>query len=339
MTAPAVTPRPSPKWRTVLLALGAFVLLPLLPTALQLVLPVTQTMVLLVAAVAVCALLGWWRGGSTVLALVWVALAGWMLLWPLGWSPGSYGVLARGWVLLLAAAFGVASLLAPEHPFFTRALTAVGIAVAAAFALAVGVPDGIGTVQTVMATEYAHRADLMVAGFERTTALPEWRRVAERYPMLDSMAAQNEAELQAIPARSATVLPALLALESLAALALAWAVYHRLAETPIGAPLGALRDFRFNDQLIWGLAVGATIFFLPAFAPGRHAGLNLLLFFGALYLLRGVGVLSWISRGRGVATVLVILTAIAPPLAAALALGVGVGDTWMDWRSRVPSAT
>ena len=33
------------------------------------------------------------------------------------------------------------------------------------------------------------------------------------------------------------------------------------------------------------------------------------------------------------------LTIFVPELVGALALGVGVGDTWMDWRNRVQSAT
>jgi hypothetical protein len=67
--------------------------------------------------------------------------------------------------------------------------------------------------------------------------------------------------------------------------------------------------------------------------------LNLLLFFGALYLLRGIGVLSWVTHRRGIAIGLILLIAVAPLIAAALALGVGVGDTWMDWRKRVTPAT
>ena len=65
--------------------------------------------------------------------------------------------------------------------------------------------------------------------------------------------------MRAIPARAASLLPALLALESLAALALGWAAYRRLSPVQIGPPLSPLIDFTFNDQLVWGLAVGATL--------------------------------------------------------------------------------
>jgi hypothetical protein len=200
-------------------------------------------------------------------------------------------------------------------------------------------PDGVARVDGIVHGEYTRRVEHLVSGVQEATRTPEWRNIAGRYPMLDSAVAQNEASLRAMPDRSTRLLPALLALESLAALALGWAMYHRLTQVRIGPVLGKLRDFRFNDQLVWGLAVGATIAFLPPFADGQSAGINLLVFFGTLYLLRGVGVLSWVSRGRGVSTVLIILTAIAPPLVAALALGVGVGDTWMDWRSRIRTAS
>lgn len=321
-----------------LLALVAFLVVPVLPTAAQIWLPITETIVLLAAALAVCSVIGWWKGGSVAFALVWVALCTWMLIVPAHGVPG-YGILAQGWTLLLAALFGLASILTPNQSFLVRALSAVGIAIATAFVLVMVTPDGVARVNGVMHDEYAQRVDHLVDGMREATRTPEWRELAKRYPMLDSAVTQNENSLRAMPDRSSLLLPALLALESLAALALGWAMYHRLAPTKIGPALGKLRDFRFNDQLVWGLAVGATIAFLPPFAEGRSAGINLLVFFGSLYLLRGVGVLSWVSRGRGVATVLIILTAIAPPLVAALALGVGVGDTWMDWRSRVRTAS
>jgi hypothetical protein len=361
MTAPTTPPR-TPGWPTVLLALLAFVAVPLLPTALQVVLPVTLTVLMVVALIAVCGLIGWWKGGSGLFAVLWLGVAVVMMV-PLMMTPlvlfvehGSL-VFTIGWVLLLGAAFGIASLLSPWQAFFRRALSAVGIAMVAAFAMVIMVPDGVATVRAMMTAEYSDRtewviavvnrlvntAEKMTADFDRQVNTPEGRAMIKKHSALDSLSTlrmkQSESQLRSFAKQAATLVPAFLALESLAALALAWVVYHRIASTPIGPALGAWRDFRFNDQLIWGLAVGATIAFLPAFADGKNAGLNLLLFFGTLYLLRGVGVLSWVTRGRGAMAILIIATAFAPVSIAALALGVGVGDTWMDWRSRIASAT
>ena len=68
---------------------------------------------------------------------------------------------------------------------------------------------------------------------------------------------------------------------------------------------------------------------------------DLLLVFGALYAMRGAGVLAWFLRpGRsllglvvGVALLLLLRDG------AAIALGlVGLGDTWADWRRRIRPA-
>ncbi len=330
----------APGWRSALLALVAFLVLPGLPTALRSIAPITETWTLLIPALAVCAALGWWNGGGVWLGVIAIALGVVTASSSVGRGyDTSYTTLVHGWALLLAAAFGVASLLTPGQGFFTRAISAVGIAVAAAFSLAIVTPTGIATVRSTAASEYERRTEATIAEFDAAASTPEWRAVAARNPDLDTMVATNEAALRKIPDGSVVVLPALLALESLIALALAWVCYQRMAEPEIGPEMGKLRDFRFNDQLIWGLAVGATIFFLPVFADGRGAGLNLLLFFGALYLMRGVGVLSWMTRGKWVATLLIVVTIVAPEIAAALALGVGVGDTWMDWRKRAQSAS
>ena len=136
-------------------------------------------------------------------------------------------------------------------------------------------------------------------------------------------------------------------LVSLAAMALAWSIYHRLSRVAIGPPLSRLRDFRFNDQLVWGVAVGASIAIVPAFAEGKNAGINLLVFFGSLYVLRGFGILGWISNGNVIrlffavaAWTLIVgviayklgfLIALGAPLIA-LAFSLGLGDTWVDWR-------
>lgn len=322
-----------------LVALVAFLVLPAMPTALASIVPITETWILVAAALAVCTALSWWNGGSvwlTALAGLFAVVA---LALPAGIHRGTYNALVHGWTLLLAASFGVASLLTPGQRFLSRALTGLGIAIAAAFALGAATPGGLQAMRGVALGEYSRRTDATIAVLDEAARSPAFRRAAERNPAVDSALTENEATLRHFPQRSTGLLPALLALESLAALAVAWATYSRFARTPPGPPLGALRDFRFNDQLIWGLAAGAAIYFVPAFADGRGAGLNLLVFFGALYLLRGVGVLSWVTREKWVATILIVLTIFVPELVGALALGVGVGDTWMDWRNRVQSAT
>ena len=146
-----------------------------------------------------------------------------------------------------------------------------------------------------------------------------------------------------------TIFPSLLALESLAALALAWATYHRLSRARLGAPLRPLREFRFNDQLVWGLIVGLTIVLLPTLSALRDVGQNLLVFFGALYAVRGLGVLDWfmapgtlgVALAIGAvllfAPVLQVFAALAFLMLAVAAIALGLGDTWADWRGRAPA--
>jgi hypothetical protein len=135
--------------------------------------------------------------------------------------------------------------------------------------------------------------------------------------------------------------PALLALESLLALGLGWAAYHRLTRVRIGPPLGALRGLRFNDQLVWGLVVGATLLLLPTLVEWRALGANLMCFFGTLYALRGAGVLTWWIPDRVAAYVPLALVILVPLLGPSVVLAlvlaatfvVGLGDTWRDFRA------
>ncbi|HEY8310074.1 MAG TPA: hypothetical protein VIG47_05925, partial [Gemmatimonadaceae bacterium] len=281
----------APGWRSALLALLVFLILPDFPSALRSLVPITETWILFAAALSICAALGWWNGGNIWLAVAAIILGWYAAMAPAGAGPGTYRSLVHGWTLLLAASFGLASLLTPGQRFFLRALSAIGIAAVLAFAVTVATPDGVVSVRSAMKTEFSRRTEETVGVVNEMANTPFWRQAVERSPSLDSVVKSNESDLRAIADRSARTAPALVALESLLALTLAWVMYHRIAATELGPALGALKEFRFNDQLVWGLAVGATIFFLPVFADGKDAGLNLLVFFGALYLLRGIGVL------------------------------------------------
>jgi len=65
-----------------------------------------------------------------------------------------------------------------------------------------------------------------------------------------------------------------------------------------------------------------------------------LVFFGALYAVRGLGVMSWflVSPGRLFGSMVMIAVALIPVLWS-IPLGLGLGDTWIDWRRRVRPAT
>jgi hypothetical protein len=77
----------------------------------------------------------------------------------------------------------------------------------------------------------------------------------------------------------------------------------------------------------------------------------LLLFFGALYAVRGLGVLSWFMAPGALAVtatvgfamllwpVLNVIAGLGFMALGIAAFGLGLGDTWADWRSRARSTT
>jgi hypothetical protein len=320
-------------WRRLVLALVAAFIVPLVPL-LRPIVPIERIVILLVPAIAVCALVGWWRGGRFAIALGWVVLAAWLVT-SLVRNGSAFDRLAAGWGVLVAALFGVVCILTGVRPMLGRALGAVGLALAVSAAtFAIG--DGTAAqARRVAETELERRAAQSLAQWDANSRTPEWRELVTRNPDLAEMEDQMREQLNALPGAGIIALPAMLALESLAALGLAWALFHRLSRTRIGPPLARLREFRFNDQLVWGLVVGITLLVLPALAELREAGINLIVFFGALYLLRGFGVLTWFLAPRGLALALLFaMVLLVPPLVGAAALWFGLGDTWFDWRNR-----
>ncbi len=335
-------------WWKLLLALVAFVLVPLVPPF-SAILPVQNSVTLFVPALAACSLVGWWAGGRPWQATLWVGLATWMALQTTT-PAGSYEVLVRGWSLLLAGSFGLVCLFGMRQPLFARALATLAISLALALMMSMLGPVSLASASHTAAEAFAQRNEATVALMNRPISEnPEqWKQLTARMPELAEMPAQWDKQLKVASSAGLSAFPALLGLQSLAALALAWASYHRLNRARLGMPLSPLREFRFNDQLVWGLIVGLTIMFLPSLSSLRGLGRNLLVFFGALYAIRGLGVLSWFIAPAGLVLALAIVIAMLFwPVAAAFALttltiaafGLGIGDTWADWRRRARPTT
>ncbi len=333
-------------WGKLLLALAAFLFVPLMPPF-RALLPAEETLLLLLPALAALCLVGWWAGGRMLLAVIWGGLAVWALAQPA--VPGSFYNLVRGWSLLLAGGFGLVCLLGAQRPFFSRALVTLTIALSLVLLMSARGPLTPERATAAMQAEFARRNTESVAMLR--AFVKDHPDVVQAMPQAASMPDDFDAMLTKMSAAGVGLFPSLLLLESLLALALAWATYHRLSRTRLGSPLGRLKDFRFNDQLVWGLIAGLAIVFVPTLDFLGGAGRNMLVFFGALYAVRGFGVLSWfLAPGRLALSLLVgfamlfwpVLSTVAVlgfTLLALTAFGLGLGDTWADWRRRARPTT
>ncbi len=326
--APAPEPR-TQRWRGLVFALIAFVVASVVPV-LGFYAPVKAWHVMLTTIIAACAVVGWIRGGQAVTAIAWLGAAV-LLLFRQAPAGDAYFWLERGWILLVAGVFGLTALLSEDRPLFGRAL----LTVVASFAIALaGLGAGAGSferLQLIVSGEFVTRNQATLEAFD--AGAEEIVGAAANSESVAQSLARTRERLRVAPQISGMLAPAFLALQTLAALALAWAIYHRLSRVRVGPVPAPLREFRFNDQLVWGLAVGLTILLLPAFEEAQAIGLNLVVFFAMLYFLRGLGVLAWVTKG-GVFVILAVLFSLFPPALGAL----GLSDTWLDWRSRAKAA-
>ncbi|HEU6452753.1 MAG TPA: hypothetical protein VFT57_15160 [Gemmatimonadaceae bacterium] len=333
-------PVPAPRergWIRMTLALAAFLLLPHIVPELSAFVPVIDTLVLLTPVLAACFVVGWWAGGPLSLAILWTGMAAWLLsLAPPTGAGAAYYDLARAWGLVVAGAFGLVCIIGRQRSFLERALSAIVVAALLAFLLLLLTGRSPLEVERIVASELQVR-NAAAAGVMQESA----KFVGERFPELAKMASEtvgDRVQLQDLLSRhGAPLFPALLALEALAACALAWALYHRLSRARIGAALAPLRRFTFSDQLIWALVAGIAMIVLPSLAGMGPAGRNLILFVGTLYVLRGFGIYAWlVSRRAGVVSVFVAIAAFPVSLLTIFpALGLGVTDTWANWRERI----
>ena len=143
--------------------------------------------------------------------------------------------------------------------------------------------------------------------------------------------------------------PGMLALQTLAGLALAWQLYRRVAARTVGESVtpapARFRDFYMGDGWVWGIVAWLGVLILPASSLLQMAGTNLGLIASTLYVLRGAAIVATFAEAFGIsALALVIVAAAAAALAVPLLFvlpglcTLGITDTWYHYRRRLADA-
>ena len=285
-------------WRSDPAGAGLFLLVPAF-AALRILFPVEQTMLLVVPAIGVLCARGVGAGGRVWLALTWVVLAAWMLLRPLD-SGVRVRVLARGWALVLVSMFGIACLLGGRRfvpvtracpPWRRRSCSRERVVLVSNVAP--------GRVQRTLADELDRRAAPLNAQVQATTVSSAMAGLRGEQPTVRRHGRADAGELEQDARLPVSFFPALLALESLAALALAWGLFHRISRTRLGPPLSRCANSASTTSSSGACSSESSSWSSRPSAALRGLGLNLIVFFGALYVLRGLGVLAWFMRRSG----------------------------------------
>jgi hypothetical protein len=241
-------------------------------------------------------------------------------------ARGGIWYIERGWAFILAGWFVVLTMRWPRSKFFPRAFGAVA-ATGAVVAVLMLLRPGTWSMVSWLVTD----------GMMQSVSVME-----RMFTALDTEAPISVADLNLVyeaAALQGRLFPALLGLSSLASLAVAWWAYVRLANGT-GLGLGPLREFRFNDHLVWLLLAGLALLVVGSTEGWTSAGGNAVLFMGGLYALRGAAVLLFLNGGvtaLGVLFFAVGLLVLGRVLIVGVLLGtllVGVGDTWLDLRAK-----
>ncbi len=241
---------------------------------------------------------------------------------------GRLAAVIAAYTVLVTAAFVTGAALAPA-PFLRQALRAVCIG-GGLTALLVEVVWGTGGWGT-LAWEATREAGLTM------------RFIVEVRPEAITL-------YEPVVRFVSTTTPGMLALQSLAGLALGWQWHVHLAAQPLGAPLAPFREFRIGDGWVWGIVAWLGLLIAPVSGVLKLAGANLGFVLGALYVLRGAAIVVSFAQALGVSAIALVIAAAA---AAALAVPLlfllpglctlGITDTWYQYRRRLaarrPNAT
>lgn len=260
--------------------------------------------------------------------LVWFVAGGILWFVALVFPGGPLAALSRGWALMLGATFLAVSVVRPRWSVLNRAIATVGTALGAAIGGLAVAGETVG-MDRMIREHFRELSEMTVQQLQ--TRVPN-------SPLVTELAGATER----IAGMQADLFPALLALQSIAALALAAWWVHRLGRASDSTfKLGRLRDFRFNDQLIWILIASLVLMVLPAGVVGERVAINGLLFMIALYAFRGLAIFVFLASGsKSIPTMVfgVFALIFLYPVAFTAALLMGVGDTWLDVRGRIEAA-
>lgn len=231
----------------------------------------------------------------------------------------------RGWAVIAGGAFAALSLGFPAWRLTSRTLVAVG------------------STLSLCGVYLAVRADAWMSidgsiGNRLRAGFANWLDAMEVIRGGDPVPAATVTAVLSTAEALVTVFPAVIALESMAALGVAWWMYVRVVHGRADG-VGSLGMFRFNDHLVWVMILGLVLLGVGSGDDLTRVGANLAVFMGALYALRGMGVVSFVSDGisfvRGSFIALAFL--FAAPVVIGLTVLLGIADTWIDVRERVGS--
>ncbi|HKA57544.1 MAG TPA: hypothetical protein VKD28_02945 [Gemmatimonadales bacterium] len=250
------------------------------------------------------------------------------LLWLTAISGGRLGAVLSAYIVLVTAAFVALVLLRSDTVLKQafRSLLLGGLATALLIQLVWGI-DGWGEIGWEVTREVSFAMRWIVK-----FSPPEW---------IDATFALYEPTVRFM----SLTWPGMLALQTLAGLALAWQLHLRLTSLPLGAPLARFRDFAIGDAWVWGIVAWIAVLILPVSGALQVAGTNLGLVAGALYVLRGAAIVVTFAEVFGISSALLVVIAAA---AAALAVPLlfllpglctlGITDTWYQYRQRLAAA-
>lgn len=264
-------------------------------------------------------------------------------------------------LLLVSIMLAAGILLAAQRYGTTRVLPATGllcVAAAVLFDASVGVAPLMGLIAAVQVERRCPYGQIIAVAAGPGAALAVWvllthdardrsevaAALTEQLEGMGMQAAEGTSGLREMVALIVRVQPGLEFVSLLFTAVLAyrvavWAAPRIHLVLPPGRPFHLWRPW---DELIWVITGGLA---LSLAAPGRlrDVGLNVGLVMGIIYAVQGLSVLRFFLRRVGVARLLelmlYVLLFLTSGVSLLLLVGLGLLDTWFDWRRLRPAAS